>query len=206
MGRLATSAGHELFWATNHLGPFQLTAVLSHLLAAAPAPRVISVASKGLLSMPRIRIRFDALGSVDWYTPTRAYYHAKLAQIMVSYQLALRAAGKLDVTCVRVPSVRLDADRVAALPRLLRTLYAPKNRMAHPPERLARTYARIAARDTVWADHADPSGNERGSLSGIYLDEDERPVNAPRFAYDPAARERLWAVSQDATGHPEWAW
>ncbi|MFC6581177.1 SDR family NAD(P)-dependent oxidoreductase [Planomonospora parontospora] len=33
-----TPSGHELFWATNHLGPFQLTARLSPLLASAPAP------------------------------------------------------------------------------------------------------------------------------------------------------------------------
>lgn len=196
-----TAAGHELFWATNHLGPFQLAAELSPLLAATPRPRLISVASKGLIAMPRIRIRFDELDSAAWYSPTRAYYHAKLAQIMTSYHLALRAGGKLDVACVRVPAVRLDADRAAALPWLLRVLYAPKNRAAAPPERLAGTYAAIATRDGTWQDGpgADP-------LHGIYLDENLRPVKAPAFAYDAAARERLWAVSQEATGNPGWAW
>ncbi|MEY9212219.1 SDR family NAD(P)-dependent oxidoreductase [Thermobifida halotolerans] len=201
-----TADGHELFWATNHLGPFRLTAALSRLLAAAPRPRVVTVASKGLVTMPRIRIRFDALDSADWYTPTRAYYHAKLAQVMMSHSLALRAAGRADVACVRVPSVRLDPGRVAAMPRLLRVLYAPKNRIAHPPERIAETYARVATRDSVWSDHADPGGDARAALRGVYLDENERPVDAPAFAYDEEARERLWAVSQGATGDPGWAW
>ena len=201
-----TAAGHELFWATNHLGPFQLAAELSHLLAAAPRPRLVSVASKGLIAMPRIRIRFDELDSPAWYSPTRAYYHAKLAQIMTSYHLALHTAGKLDVACIRVPAVRLDADRVAALPWLLRVLYAPKNRMAIPPERLGDTYAAIATRDTTWQDHAggDQAGGDQ--LRGIYVDENLRPVKAPAFAYDAAARERLWTVSQEATGNPRWAW
>ncbi|MGP3934056.1 SDR family NAD(P)-dependent oxidoreductase [Nonomuraea sp. KM88] len=184
--------GHELFWTTNHLGPFLLTARLSRLLAAADRPRVINVASKGLLSMPRIRIRFDQLDDPSWYSPTRAYYHAKLAQIMTTFTLAERAAGHLETTCVRVPAVRLDPDRVAAMPWLQRTLYAPKNRMAAPAERLGGTYARLATWD--------------GTLPGPYVDEDLRPVRAPAFAYDEAARERLWTVSQAATGHPTWAW
>lgn len=193
-----TAAGHELFWATNHLGPFQLAAELSHLLAAAPRPILISVASKGLIAMPRIKIRFDELDSPTWYTPTRAYYHAKLAQIMMSHHLALLAAGRLDVACVRVPSVRLDADRVAAMPWPLRMLYAPKNRLSVPSERLGDTYADIATRDTPRTG-ADP-------LHGIYLDENLRPVKAPAFAHDAAARQRLWTVSQQATGDLQWAW
>ncbi|MFI7617626.1 SDR family NAD(P)-dependent oxidoreductase [Nonomuraea terrae] len=187
-----TATGHELFWATNHLGPFLLTARLSPLLAAADKPRVINIASKGLVSMPRVRIRFDQLDDPSWYSPTRAYYHAKLAQIMTTFSLAEKAAGRLEATCVRVPAVRLDPDRVAAMPWLLRTLYAPKNRMAVPAERLGETYARLAAWD--------------GSLPGPYVDEDLRPVRAPTSAYDEAARERLWSVSQAATGDPTWAW
>lgn len=209
-----TPAGHELFWATNHLGPFQLTAELSHLLAAAPRPKLISVASKGLITMPRIRIRFDELDSMSsvaaWYSPTRAYYHAKLAQIMTSYHLALRTVGKLDVACVRVPSVRLDADRIAAMPWLLRVLYAPKNRMAARPERLGDTYASIATMDASWDEHVHPNRDDNGdgdaALRGIYLDERLRPVRAPAFAYDAPARERLWTVSQEITGDPRWAW
>ncbi|MEU8403471.1 SDR family NAD(P)-dependent oxidoreductase [Nonomuraea sp. NPDC048892] len=187
-----TADGHELFWATNHLGPFLLTAHLSPLLAAADRPRVINVASKGLLSMPRIRIRFDQLDDPSWYSPTRAYYHAKLAQIMTTLSLTEKAGGRLETTCVRVPAVRLDPDRVAAMPRLLRTLYAPKNRMAVPAERLGETYARFA----TWG----------GSLPGPYVDENLRPVRAPASAYDRAARERLWSLSRTATGDPAWAW
>ncbi|WP_433217303.1 SDR family NAD(P)-dependent oxidoreductase [Microtetraspora malaysiensis] len=187
-----TADGHELFWATNHLGPFLLSARLSSLLATADRPRVINIASKGLLSTPRIRIRFDQLDDPSWFSPTRAYYHAKLAQIMTTFSLAEKAGGQLEATCVRVPAVRLDPDRVAAMPWLLRTLYAPKNRMAVPAERLGETYARLVTGD--------------GNLPGPYVDEDLRPVRAPAFAYDEAARERLWSVSQASTGSPTWAW
>lgn len=192
-----TPAGHELIWATNHLGPFRLTAALSGLLRAAPRPKVVTVASKGLVAMPRIRIRFDHLDGAGWYSPTRAYYHSKLAQVMFGFELAARTAGRVEVTCVRVPAVRLDADRLAGMPRLLRVLYAPKNRLAASPEDLAATYVRIAE-----------GGGERagGTVRGVYVDERGRPVDAPAFARDPAARGRLWAVTQDLTGNPSWAW
>ncbi|WP_196443423.1 hypothetical protein [Planomonospora sp. ID67723] len=65
---------------------------------------------------------------------------------MATYSLALRARGALDVACVRVPAVRLDADRLATLPWILRALYAPKNRLAIPAERLGETYAALAIR------------------------------------------------------------
>ncbi|MBB4929989.1 NAD(P)-dependent dehydrogenase (short-subunit alcohol dehydrogenase family) [Lipingzhangella halophila] len=201
-----TSAGHEFFWATNHLGPHLLTAALSDLLAAAADPRVINVASKGLVTMPRIRIRFEELDDPSWYSPTKAYYHAKLAQIMTTFQLALRTEDMLDVACVRVPAVRLDADRVAALPWWLRTLYAPKNRLATSPGTLAETYARVATRDRPGAAHANHPDGRRDRFRGIYVDENALPVPAPAFAYDDAARARLWEVSQEATGNPRWAW
>lgn len=201
-----TTAGHELFWATNHLGPFQLAAALSPLLAAAPAPRLISVASKGLVTMPRIKIRFDELDSASWYSPTKAYYHAKLAQIMTTYSIALRAKDSLDVACVRVPSVRIDDDKVAASPLAIRLLYAPRNKMCYPPERLGATYAHIAERAESWRDNAAPDAGGRGQLRGIYVDEHERPVDAPTFAYDADARVRLWNLSQAATGDHDWAW
>ncbi|GGP74015.1 SDR family NAD(P)-dependent oxidoreductase [Saccharothrix coeruleofusca] len=196
-GPRRTPAGHELIWATNHLGPFRLTAALSGLLRAAPRPKVITVASKGLVTTPRIRIRFDHLDGAGWYTPTKAYYHSKLAQVMFSLELASRTAGRVEVTCVRVPAVRLDADRLAGMSRLLRVLYAPKNRLAASPEDLAAAYVRITE-----------GGGERadGTVHGVYVDERGRPVKAPPSAYDPAARERLWAVTQALTGNPSWAW
>ncbi len=200
-----TAAGHELIWATNHLGPFRLTAALSALLAAAPRPKVVTVASKGLITTPRIRIRFDSLDGTGWYSPTRAYYHSKLAQVMFSLELAARTAGRVVVTCVRVPAVRLDADRVAALPRLSRVLYAPKNRLAASPEDLAATYVRIAEDESDWPVRVELVASS-GTARGAYVDEHRRPVGLPAFARDPAARARLWTVTEVATGNPSWAW
>ncbi|WP_181320011.1 hypothetical protein [Saccharothrix carnea] len=45
-----------------------------------------------------------------------------------------------------------------------------------------------------------------GTARAIYVDERGRPANLPAFARDPAARERLWTVTQAAAGNPSWAW
>lgn len=198
-----TEDGHELFWATNHLGPFQLTAELSQLLAAADHPCVIFAASKGLVTMPGIKIPFEHLADPSRYSPTKAYYRAKLAQIMTAFTLAERASAALAVTCVRIPAVRLDADRISS--PLLRLLYAPKRRFAVPPERIADVYARTALGEQDWS-AIRSGGADRERFHGIYVDENLTPVNSPRFAYDPAAREQLWRVSLAATGNPALAW
>lgn len=190
-----TRHGHEQVWATNHLGPFLLTAELSSLLARSDDARVVTVASKGLMVYPRIAIRWDDLSAEGWFTPTRAYYHSKLAQVMFAATLARRVASEQLVSvALRVPAVRLDADRLAAMPWALRLAYLPKNRFAMSPDQLASTYARLVVgpRDAV------------APLHGCYVDEDIKPVAAPRYARDEAAQDRLWQVTSAQVDDPVW--
>ena len=190
-----TVDGHELFWATNHLGPTKFTARVSSALQKAPTPRIVFVASKGIVTAPRIAIRYDALDGAGWFTPTRAYYHSKLAQIMTAITLAERVGDVVDVSCLRVPAVRLDADRLATQPALLRALYAPKNRMAMAPDALAAVYERLVGEAPRHARGVD-----------VYVDENLAPVTPPRFARDAAQRERLWALTNELVDAPTWAW
>lgn len=113
---------------------------------------------------------YTASDAADWYTPTRAYYHAKLAQIMLAITLAERNQGRLDVACIRVPAVRLDPGRLAEQSAVLRALYAPKNAAAATPERIADSYARIATREVS----STPPDQ-------VYLDERLRVVRCPPF-------------------------
>ena len=181
-----TVDGHELFWATNHLGPTELTARLSPALASAGSPSIVFVASKGLVTLPRIRIRFDALDGSGWFTPTRAYYHAKLAQVMTAMSLAERAPRSWRISCVRVPAVRLDADRLSHQPPILRALYAPKNRLAASPDSIAEAYL------------SQIEGEPRNP-SDVYVDEHGSSVSPPRFARDDLARRKLWECTQEQT-------
>lgn len=187
-----TPDGHETVWQTDHLGPFELTARLSEALSRAASPRVLFIASKGLVAMPGIKIRENELDAPSWYTPVRAYYHAKLAQIMTAVHLSELAGPALRVTCLRVPAVRLDAAKLAAQPALLRAMYAPKNRIAAAPDAIAAVYRDLILEAT------------RRSPGEIYVEEHRRPVPLPRYAADRANRERLWKISSELVGDPQW--
>ncbi|WP_084127466.1 SDR family NAD(P)-dependent oxidoreductase [Demequina sp. NBRC 110054] len=185
--REVTPAGFERVWATNHLGPAALAARLMPTLARSSDGRAVFIASKGLLAMPRLGIRWDELDGSGWYTPTKAYYHAKLAQVMVAETLAEQWGGEVSVSCLRVPAVRLDADKLAAQPAVQRFLYAPKNRAAAPPEEIAEAYERLAV------------GRRP---EGVYVDESLEACALPRFARDAGNRARLASVTEEAIGVP----
>lgn len=187
-----TSDGHELVWATNHLGPFELTARLSGALLESEQPRVVFVASKGIVTMPGIKIRFGQLDQASWYSPVRAYYHSKLAQVMTALHLADLAGPRISVSCLRVPAVQLDVAKLRKQSALLRFLYAPKNALAMKPEAMACKYVDIV---------------EAGaSVKAVYINEHLEPVSLPRFARSKKNREQLWQTTQDIVGDPKWAW
>ncbi|GIF62278.1 short-chain dehydrogenase [Asanoa ishikariensis] len=81
--------GHELQFATNHLGHFALTGLLLDLLLAGTDPRVVTVTS---VNHRRARLPFPAPAR---YSPMRAYNTSKLANALFGYELhrRLTAAG-----------------------------------------------------------------------------------------------------------------
>ena len=89
--RFTTADGFELQFGSNFLGPFALTVRLLPLVLAAPAPRVVTMSS-GVASFGRIR--FDDLQWERRYRPWAAYAQSKLADLMMTRQLAAVAAER----------------------------------------------------------------------------------------------------------------
>ena len=54
-----TAEGIESVWATNHLGPVLLTELLLDALAVSAQRRVITIASKGLMAKPFLKVNLD---------------------------------------------------------------------------------------------------------------------------------------------------
>jgi NAD(P)-dependent dehydrogenase (short-subunit alcohol dehydrogenase family) len=88
--RELTADGFERQFGTNHLGHFALTGLLMPQLLAAPAPRVITVAS---LAHRNGKIDFSNLQSERKYKPWDAYGESKLANILFANELAKRATA-----------------------------------------------------------------------------------------------------------------
>jgi NAD(P)-dependent dehydrogenase (short-subunit alcohol dehydrogenase family) len=167
--------------------------LLTHLLLdslkqSAPS-RIITVASKGLMTYPFLDIEFDNLNGERKFSTQHAYYHAKLAQVMFTYDLAEQLKGTgVTVNCVRVTNVAIPDERLTHLPTWLRKIYNLKRKMAITPERQAETYIYLAA---------DP---ELEKVTGRYWDENNKQVNSNKNSYNQTTWHKLKEVTEKLAG------
>jgi NAD(P)-dependent dehydrogenase (short-subunit alcohol dehydrogenase family) len=175
--------GFELTFATNHLGPFLLTALLSdHLDKAA---RIVMVASR-----IHYRGRLDLAAVTDArarYGATAAYARSKLANVMHTFALARRMAGTgISVNCLHPGVVATNL-----LPRWLRVIKPLFTRVVFDAERGARTSVHLALDQSV------------AGVTGRYFDEYQLPRAASPLANDVELQESLWNMSLAWTGAPQ---
>ena len=183
-----TADGFETVFATNHLGPFLMTQLLLDMLKASAPSRVITVASKGLLTYPFIDIEFNNLNGERKFNTQHAYYHSKQAQVMYTFDLAERLRGTgISVHCVRVGNVAIPNERLLHLPQWLLKIYEAKRRLSMTPEKMAETYVWLAA---------DPIGEQK---TGCYWDAPGIEVKANKKAYNKETQKRLWDISAQMT-------
>jgi NAD(P)-dependent dehydrogenase (short-subunit alcohol dehydrogenase family) len=175
--------GFELTFATNHLGPFLLTALLSdHLEKAA---RIVMVASR-----IHYRGRLDLATVTDAglrYGSTAAYAQSKLANVMHTFALARRMAGTgISVNCLHPGVVATNL-----LPRWLRVIKPLITRVVFDAERGARTTVYLALDQSI------------AGITGRYFDEYQLPRAASPLANDVELQESLWKMSTVWTGAPQ---
>jgi retinol dehydrogenase-12 len=172
--------GFELTFATNHLGPFLLTALLSESLEE-PA-RIVNVASRlhfrGKLALEQIT------NPGAPYNAQAAYAQSKLANVMHTFALARRLSGKrISVNCLHPGVVATNL-----LPRWLRLIKPLISRVIFDAERGARTTLYLALAPGV------------AGMSGQYFDEHQNPTPAAPLANDVQLQESLWSSSARWTG------
>lgn len=180
MRRHASVDGFELTFATNHLGPFLLTALLSdHLDESA---RIVTVASR---IHYRGRLDFDSVTSARArYQASVAYAQSKLANVMHTFALARRMSGAgISVNCLHPGVVATNL-----LPRWLRVVKPLITRVMFDAERGARTSTYLAL---------DPGV---AGITGRYFDEYQQPQVAAPLANDLELQESLWRMSALWTG------
>ncbi len=86
--REINSAGIEMQFAVNYLGPFALTGMLFPLLAASAQSRIVQVSS---LSHRLGAIQLDDLQMERSYSRCKAYFQSKLALLLFTRELARRS-------------------------------------------------------------------------------------------------------------------
>ncbi|MDX9993233.1 MAG: SDR family NAD(P)-dependent oxidoreductase [Anaerolineales bacterium] len=180
-----TDDGIETVFATNHVNIFLMTQLLLDTLKASAPSRIITVASQGLMTYPFLDIEFDNLNGQKKFSMQHAYYHAKQAQAMFTFDLAERLKGTgVTVNCVRVGNVAIPAERLMHLPKILLKLYEMKRKFALTPEKMAETYTWLSADPTL------------ETVTGGYWDAPGKPAKANQNAYNRATQKRLWDATE----------
>ena len=178
---VTTVDGLETVFATNHVNIFLMTGLLLDTLKKSAPSRIITVASKGLITYPFLDIEFDNLYGEKKFNLQHAYYHAKQAQVMFTFDLAerLKESG-VTVNCVRVGNVAIPDSRLDHLPKWMLKMYEMKRKFALTPEKMAETYVWLAA---------DPAMQK---VTGKYWDAPNVSVQANKNAYNKETWKKLW--------------
>jgi NAD(P)-dependent dehydrogenase (short-subunit alcohol dehydrogenase family) len=178
-----TADGIETTLAVNHLAYFMLTLSLRESLRAAPAARIVNVASD---AHRWGRLDFDDLGNARRYRAMRVYGQSKLCNILFTYELARRLGDSgITANCLHPGAVatRLGQNngRVATV---LTKMLAPFFRT---PEGGADTAVYLATSPDV-----------RDTSGGYFAN--RRQIRSSRLTYDVDVQRRLWDASESLTG------
>jgi NAD(P)-dependent dehydrogenase (short-subunit alcohol dehydrogenase family) len=194
--RELTEDGFERQFGTNHLGHFALTGLLLPALLAAPAPRVVTVAS---LAHRDGKIEFDNLQSERRYKPWEAYGASKLANILFAKELDRRARAAhsrlLSLAVhpgVSTTSIFANGPGENNLKAIAVKLLAPVMMQKDDAGALPTLYAATSP-EAHGGEYIGPDGFQE--LKGSPVVVQPRPQ-----ALDVAVGERLWAVSEELTG------
>jgi NAD(P)-dependent dehydrogenase (short-subunit alcohol dehydrogenase family) len=194
--REVTVDGFERQFGTNHLGHFALTGLLIPQLLAAPAPRVVTVAS---LAHRNGTMHWDDLQMVHCYTPWDAYNQSKLANILFAKELARRAAvvqSKLISLPVHPGMSRTNivfkGPGFRDLKSIALVLVAPVLMQSDARGALPTLYAATSP-DARSGDYIGPGGWME--FKGPPVVVQPRPQ-----ALSDADGQRLWSVSEQLTG------
>lgn len=178
---LYTQEGVESVWATNHIGPVLLTELLLKALRNGKQGRVITIASKGLIAKPFLKVDIeDPEFKKRPFNVENAYYQSKLAQIMYTTWLAEKTRlDHITANCIRVPAVRVDIEKFGGLPSFMKKAYEFKSKFALTPEDMAKAYTDLALSDDF------------NSVTGTYFDEKLKPLTPSNYIQQAGNIEKV---------------
>lgn len=191
--REQTPDGFERQFATNHLGHFALTGLLMPSLLAAPAPRVVTVAS---LAHRNGKMEWNNLQSEKSYTPWDAYQMSKLANILFARELDRRAreANSKLISVAVHPGISVTniaavgSDFKSRFMQMFGRFFFQNDEKGALPTLYAAT-----APEVQGGQYIGPDGF--GEMGGYPKVVQPRPQ-----ALDDQAGRRLWTVSEELTG------
>ena len=176
--RTVTADRLEMMFATNHLAPFLLTALLRSRLRESSPSRVLT-----LTAPSTVRLDFDDLQAEQRYRALTQFGATKAANLLFAFELARRMEGSGVVSHAVHPGLaRTGLMRGAPAPLRWATRL-----ISAPATRAAAAIAPLA----ISPDHAGRTG--RFFRSG-------RDIDPPPYTRDAEVARRLWEISAALSG------
>jgi NAD(P)-dependent dehydrogenase (short-subunit alcohol dehydrogenase family) len=191
--------GHELQFATNHLGHFRLALGLLSALRAAGGARVVSVSSRAHLNSPVI---FDDIDFAHRaYDPGLAYAQSKTANVLFAVAAARRWADDgIEVNALH-PGAIADSNLSRHYdPAVLQELRSSGRYTFKTLEQGAATSVFVATSPLLdgvvgrYFENCQETDPDDPTVAGTDA------AGVARHALDPEAAERLWTVSEEMNG------
>ena len=190
-----TRDGFELQFGTNHLGHFAFTGLLLDRLLPVPGSRVVTVSSMG--HRIRAAIHFDDLQWEHRYDRVAAYGQSKLANLLFTYELQRRLAGREQPTTAALAAHPGGSD--TELARNLPAIFKPALAVFGP---LLFQSAAMGALPTLRAaTDPDAEGGQYYGPDGLGEQRGHpKVVSSSAQSHDEDLQRRLWEVSAELTG------
>ncbi|GAA5015768.1 SDR family NAD(P)-dependent oxidoreductase [Kitasatospora paranensis] len=165
--------GHELTFQVDYLAAYVLAVRLAPLLVRSAPARIVNVSSAG-----QAPVNFDDVMLRRRWDGVQAYCQAKLAQVMLTVDLAAALEGTGVTVNALHPASYMPTKMVVGL-------FTPQSTVADGVRHTLRLVT-------------DPSLD---GVTGRYFDRSTE-ARASSQAYDSAARARLRSISEELTGVP----
>lgn len=185
--KLQQKYGLEMQFLTNHLGHFVLVNRLLDRVKQAPAGRIVVVSSLGHLTSVPGGINFDNLSGDRGYVPFTFYGQSKLANLLMSNELARRLEGStassnaIHPGVIMTPLMRNLGDIRATLAKLISWPFSRNVQQG------AATQCYVATSPAL------------AGVSGHYF-ADCNPATMSIHGKNPDLARRLWTVSEGLAG------
>lgn len=185
------AGGHEMQFATNHLGHFDLTTRLHDALADADGARVVMLSSSGHLFGPVV---FD---DIDYrfrnYDPLSAYAQSKTAEILFAVGATARwARDGIFVNAVNPGAIATDLQRHVG-----GTLATPPDRQKNVQQGASTSvFAAVSPLLSGIGGRYFNDNTEATTVVERPADPDLLAASVAQYALDPDGADRLWAMSE----------
>lgn len=189
-----TVDGFETQFATNHLAPFLLTGLLLPALQASGHGRVVAVASQAHRVAKKAPLA-DPRSTSERYSAWNVYAETKLANLLFTMALErrLRAAG--------LPIIATAAHPGYSATELMEKAGGLGGSFVAGVTKLLGQPAALGALPTLMAATADlPSGTYIGPDGPAEMRGYPQIVTARKLVYREDIQDRLWELSEAATG------